>query len=453
MKSKESEERICFALFFAALVFIEPACQSALSRGGFGGGFGGGFRGGGGGAYRGGDFGGFGGERDFGGRAEFGARDGGEMRSDSFRDFDRGFDHPFGDDANNPDRPTAFSGPARDERQDSFDNGVRNYGQQRNLASDGGFNNLSRGAAASVPAARVPAARVPAARVTPANRSTRYISSTTLAGTGRAVRGSFNNYSTFNRSWWANHTNAWWRRNWDDWWPWRYYGWNDMALWWGIPLTAYPAYYDYGDNIYYDDYGYVDYGGDPVCTAADYYQQACTLAASGGSGSDDDFGASAGGEITSPPAPPAGQNSPGAPAAAVSAAAPTAKAGKGAKASKEAVDGDWKPFGVYSLVQGGQTDSNVLFQICSNKKGQIRGNYYNCLTSEVQPITGAMDRRTMRVSWTVGKESQVVYDTGVANLLKEESPVLIHFDKEHTQQWTLVRLKNPNLPGSSPGKK
>ena len=54
---------------------------------------------------------------------------------------------------------------------------------------------------------------------------------------------------------------------------------------------------------------------------------------------------------------------------------------------------DWKPLGVYSLVQGGQSNTNMMFQLAVNKKGAIKGNYYNALTDETKPVNGAIDKR------------------------------------------------------------
>jgi hypothetical protein len=36
-----------------------------------------------------------------------------------------------------------------------------------------------------------------------------------------------------------------------------------------------------------------------------------------------------------------------------------------------------------------------------------------------------------------------VFETGLYNLTKAEAPVLVHFGKDRTQQWLLIRLKQP----------
>ncbi len=349
------------------------------------------------------------------------------LRSNPYDAFNRALDQPGGGSLFKNDRPDAFTGPgdaAGARGSVSTDDGVRNYGTQRSLSSDGGFSSVFR-----------PIVSPQAVR----SSQTVRVSSVALGRQGYAVRDGFHNYNVFGRSWWTTHPGSFWRADWNDYWPWRWGSWNEFAGWWGVPLSVWPVFYDYGDTIYYGDNGNVYYGTDPICSASDYYQQAYDLA---NSGQGNDFGESASAPQSVAPPPPADKGK-----------ADAGNAGKtqaDKKASKTKESGQWKPFGVYSLVQGGQTSSSVLFQICSNKKGQIKGNYYNMLTNESMPITGSIDKKIMRASWYVGNEKSVIYDTGVANLLKGESPVLIHFSRTSTQQWNLIRMKNPHAEADKP---
>jgi uncharacterized protein (TIGR03000 family) len=63
-----------------------------------------------------------------------------------------------------------------------------------------------------------------------------------------------------------------------------------------------------------------------------------------------------------------------------------------------------------------------------------------------------VDKKTQRASWVVGDQKATVYDTGLVNLTKDQSPLLIHFWKERTQQWLLVRVKESDAkpPEGSP---
>lgn len=160
-----------------------------------------------------------------------------------------------------------------------------------------------------------------------------------------------------------------------------------------------PKYYGYGQNITYNN-NQVYYNGTPYASADQYYSQAQNLA-------------------------------------------------KESNAKPPTKKDTWKPLGVFSMVEGSQTNSTMLFQIAIDKKGNIAGNYYDALSGQTQQIHGRLDKKTQRVAWTVGDNDKVVYDTGLGNLLSSQAPLLVHFDKDRTQQWLLVRLDKPDdLPDS-----
>ena len=102
-----------------------------------------------------------------------------------------------------------------------------------------------------------------------------------------------------------------------------------------------------------------------------------------------------------------------------------------------------KPLGVYALVSGDQNNSSQLLQLAVDKKGVIRGTYYNEVTAESKPVSGAVDKKNQRACFTIAGNKNVVYDTAIGNLLKQSSPILVHYSKSNTQQLTLVRLKKP----------
>jgi uncharacterized protein (TIGR03000 family) len=230
--------------------------------------------------------------------------------------------------------------------------------------------------------------------VGPGHYTTAYPGSV-LAARGVAVRGGFYHYGAFNTGWWGVHPGAW-----------RVPGWTAATCWgWAtVPVltnwfgwSAPPIYYDFGNTIVYQgDQVYIN--GDPGPTAADYYQQSADLA-------------------LAPPPP-------------------------------EKKDEQWQPLGVFALVQGEQTDPSAVFQLAVNKAGYIGGNYYNVLTDTNLPVRGSVDKKTQRASWIVGDQKNTVYDTGIYNLTKDESPLLIHFGKDRTQQWLLVRV--PEKDGMAP---
>ena len=73
----------------------------------------------------------------------------------------------------------------------------------------------------------------------------------------------------------------------------------------------------------------------------------------------------------------------------------------------------------------------------------IRGNYYNALSDTTLPVYGSVDKRTQRAAWTVGERKEPVYEAGFANLTRSETTMLVHFGKDRTQKWTLIRVEQP----------
>ena len=171
--------------------------------------------------------------------------------------------------------------------------------------------------------------------------------------------------------------------------------WPAMGTWFNWSNA--PVYnYDYGTDIVYQG-GNVYYGGQSAGTAAQYYQEAASLA-----GSDAD-----------------------------------ATAGQ---------DGQWLPLGVFGLLASGQKVPEMIFQLAVNKDGLLRGNYYDQVAQNNLPVHGAVDKRNQRVAWRVGNNKDFVVETGLANLTRDESTALVHFGPDRAQQFQLIRTKQPSPP-------
>jgi hypothetical protein len=206
------------------------------------------------------------------------------------------------------------------------------------------------------------------------------------------VRNGFGHYDCFHGGWWARYPGAW-----------RAAAWTTAAIVWGASnwsncssfcgYPAEPVYYDYGSNVVYEgDTFYVN--GDSVGTQEQYAQQATVIA----------------------------------------------DTGKKAEATTEE---EWLSLGVFAMVQGERTDSNDLFQLAVNKAGTIRGNFYNALSDTTLPVNGAVDKKSQRAAWTVGDRKEPIYEAGFANLTKSETTLLVHFGKDRSQQWSLIRIDPP----------
>lgn len=218
---------------------------------------------------------------------------------------------------------------------------------------------------------------------------TRYMSSAALADQAAVVRAA--DYRTYNAAMYASYATAWTAANYTNASLYTHPGYGALAT--GLKMDAQPVPYDYGGNVVVQGDG-VYVNGDPAGTTQEYADQASQLAAAGAS--------------AEPP-----ENS------------------------------KWLPLGVFALVEGDATNSDDVFQIAVNPQGIIRGNYHQVSTDSVVKISGSVDRKTQRASFTIGDDKMPVYDTGVANLTKDAAPILIHLEDGQTQQMNLVRLEEP----------
>jgi len=209
---------------------------------------------------------------------------------------------------------------------------------------------------------------------------------------GAYVRQGFGHYNSFTPNWYGTHATAWRVPNWTARTAWGVAGWSTLNRFCSYPVT--PIYYDYGSNIVYqDDRVYID--GNDVASAVDYSQQALQIANAG--------------RAANPPA-----------------------------------DVSWQPLGVFALVKGDEQESQHIFQLAISPDGVIRGNYYNAVTDETEPLAGGVDKGTQRAAWTINNRKFPIFETGIANLTQDETSLLVHFDKDKTQQFALVRLQDEN---------
>ncbi len=206
----------------------------------------------------------------------------------------------------------------------------------------------------------------------------------------RTHPGSIHNW--FEANWWSTH-----RIEYPYYPGFGYWGW---AAW--APLTGWvdsgwtdPIYYNYGENVYYQD-GNVYYGDQPVCTEAQYIEQAEAIAES------------------------------------VPDTKPAAK--------------DWMPLGVFAITQDGEptgAEPTMFLQLAVSKQGILNGTFQNTATGTVKVVEGMVDKETQRAAWAAKDERRPLMETGIANLTHDLTPALVHFPDNSTQQVLLVRLEEP----------
>jgi hypothetical protein len=170
---------------------------------------------------------------------------------------------------------------------------------------------------------------------------------------------------------------------------------------------ANPVYYDYGPSgnvVYRNNDVYVN--GNPVGTADAYAQSATALA-------------------NASPATPATNDQPG----------------------------DWLPLGSFALLKpNGDDKPSQTLQLAMNKTGGISGVLFDLMKDTSTPIRGSLDRKTQRIAFDLGDKSGLVAETGIYNLTKDETTLLVHKANEKPQTYTLVRFQSPPTDRKDNGK-
>lgn len=219
---------------------------------------------------------------------------------------------------------------------------------------------------------------------------TRYCGAADLRGQGAYVRNNFGYYNAFRPNWYTRYPGAWYSAGWAAGSFWNNCSWMDCAGYMGYPATTTPLYFNYGDNVTYQD-GNVYYGDQVAATQQAYAQQAAQIATAG-------------------------------------------------QQAQPAADEKWQALGVFAMIQGDETTSNDIFQLALNKDGVLRGNYYNAVSDSATPVVGSLDKKSQRVAWNLEGKKAPVYETGLYNLTQDQTTLLVHFDRERTEQYKLFRV-------------
>ena len=155
-----------------------------------------------------------------------------------------------------------------------------------------------------------------------------------------------------------------------------------------------PMYYDYGNNVTYENNN-VYVNGENAGTAGQYYDQAANLASTGAFG-------------------------PGAVRRGLAA------------------------IGCVCLDQVRRVQVRCHDPVGGEQARRDSRQSTDTVTNKNQVIQGSVDKQTQRVAFTVGENKANVVETGLYNLTKDEAPCLIHFGKDKAEQWLLVRMQQPD---------
>ena len=114
---------------------------------------------------------------------------------------------------------------------------------------------------------------------------------------------------------------------------------------------------------------------------------------------------------------------------------------------------EWLPLGVFALTQDGVADAvpNMFLQLAVSKEGIIAGTYQNKSTGQIESVEGMVDQKSQRAAMTIAGKNTPIVETGLANLTKNETRVLVHFADGQTQQWLMLHVENPQSGAKQKG--
>jgi hypothetical protein len=242
-------------------------------------------------------------------------------------------------------------------------------------------------------------------------------------GWGNAVRYNaayWHGSNYFTPNWWMNRPFpmcGWHPYHWFPYYPYSYWWqvpvWTNLVGWfnWNAAAStawAQPVTYDYGagGNVVYQDNS-VYIGGQRVASTPEFAESAAALA------------------TVTPPA-----------------------------TEQEAAQVEWMPLGTFAISTGEKdTQPSRVLQFAVTKDGIIGGTMYNSQTDNTVAVQGKVDRETQRVSFRIGDKENIVAETGLYNLTQKDAPILVHYGKEKTEQYLLVRMEsqeNTENKGAAP---
>ena len=95
-------------------------------------------------------------------------------------------------------------------------------------------------------------------------------------------------------------------------------------------------------------------------------------------------------------------------------------------------------------------DATLYMQLAISKEGIIAGTFQNTATDKTIEVEGTIDNESQRAAWGPVDEDWPIMETGIYNLTENESGALLHFADGQTQQWSMVRLDEPEDADQNP---
>ena len=104
---------------------------------------------------------------------------------------------------------------------------------------------------------------------------------------------------------------------------------------------------------------------------------------------------------------------------------------------------DWMPLGMFAFAL--DNDSSDMpkryISLAISKEGAVSGAYFDAASNTMLEIQGGIDQESQRIAWKFVGNDWPIMESGLYNLTKDESTLLIHTSSRTTQTEVLIRLE------------
>ncbi len=103
---------------------------------------------------------------------------------------------------------------------------------------------------------------------------------------------------------------------------------------------------------------------------------------------------------------------------------------------------DWMPLGMFAFaLENDSSDTPKRYiSLAISKEGAVSGAYFDTANNTMLEIHGGIDPESQRIAWKLGGNDWPIMETGLFNLTKDESTLLIHTSGHTTETQVLIRL-------------
>ncbi len=104
---------------------------------------------------------------------------------------------------------------------------------------------------------------------------------------------------------------------------------------------------------------------------------------------------------------------------------------------------DWLPLGMFALASDDESSAmpKRYISLAISKQGAVTGAYFDVANNEMLEIQGGIDPQNQRAAWKFVGRDWPIMESGLYNLTKEESTLLIHTSPRRTDTQLIIRLK------------